>query len=69
MPEPIPVLNPEAYYMFKVKNSEFIEWNDRVSAFKSTDYHRKIELHLFLTSDDIIETLSIFEPKFMVKDK
>lgn len=61
-------LNKEAYYMFKVQNSDFIKWNDRVCPFKSTDYPQ-LEHHLFLTSDDIIETLSIFEPKFIVKDK
>lgn len=61
-------LNKESYHFFRVQNSEFIEWNDRVSPFKSKDYP-ELEHHLFFTSDDFLEILSLYEPKIIVTDK
>jgi len=61
-------LNKEFYYMYKVENSEFIKWQDSVSPFTSKDYP-ELEHHLFITDNDIIETLSVFEPRFIIKDK
>lgn len=63
-----PNINKDYYYAFKVENSEYIQWHDRVSPFTSIDYPQ-LEHHIYLTSDDVLEVLSTFEPIFRVKNK
>ncbi|MBR7554905.1 hypothetical protein ACFFJI_00060 [Allobacillus sp. GCM10007491] len=62
------LVNKDCYYYFKVQNSEFIKWNDFTSSFKSKDFP-ELEHHLYFTDNDILEVLSLYEPKFIVVDK
>ncbi|GIN73062.1 hypothetical protein J14TS2_35370 [Bacillus sp. J14TS2] len=59
-------INKDYYYAFKMENSEYIQWHDRISPFTSKDYP-KLEHRIYITSDDVLEVLSTFEPTFRIK--
>ncbi|RLQ93589.1 hypothetical protein [Falsibacillus albus] len=55
----------ESSYFFKVSNSEFIKWFDKNPLINSFT-HPTLEHHLYLTGDEVLDVLSIYEPKIII---
>ncbi|ASS89275.1 hypothetical protein ACTHHL_06005 [Aeribacillus composti] len=51
--------------LFKVKNSEYLKWFHKESC--GIYESREVEHYVFLTSNDVIEILSIYPPSITVK--
>lgn len=62
------VKNKDAFYYYKVINSEYIKWHDENSPFKSVEFSR-LEHHLFITADEVFDILSLDEPKLILTDR
>ena len=55
-------------YFFKANSSQYIEWFDNQNPLYNSKTNPKLEHHIYITSDDVIEVLSEYEPLFIKKN-
>ena len=58
------IQDPHALYFYKVTNSDYIKWFD-MNPLINGQTNPKLEHHLYLNGNDIIEVLSEYEPRFV----
>ena len=55
-------------YFFKANPSHYIEWFDSQNPLYNSKTNPKLEHHVFITRDDVVEVLSEYEPLFIKKN-
>lgn len=58
----------DAYFFYKVHNSEFINWYDSLSPLKYIADLENLEHHLFMTNDKVLEVLTFDDPKIIIDE-